>query len=271
MVKGSGGMMRRIRETGQIAAQAAIVMLTLGLIAASVMAALGWLPWPTLYLSFGTAALPDAGMWVQLGLTLLFVALCFYLPANSRMARLEATHRSFAMGVEDVSRAYRQAHAADRAGVFSLSSEFDSVRARMEHLRNHPDFGHLEPELLQLAAQMSHETRELARAYSDVKVARARSFLAQRQEEVQGLTDRLAIARRTCDELKRWSTDIDAEERQAQVQLRRLEADLKEILPGLGYSVDFEDRGEGNVVALPKGSPVAKVPPVRPERPEPRA
>jgi chromosome segregation ATPase len=187
------------------------------------------------------------------------------------MARLEAAHRSFAMGVEDVSRAYRQAHAADRAGVFALSSEFDSVRARMEHLRNHPDFGHLEPELLQLAAQMSHETRELARAYSDVKVARARAFLSQRQEEVQALTDRLAIARRTCDELKRWLTDVEAEERQAQVQLKRLEADLREILPGLGYAVDFEDRAEGNVVSLPKPGPAAKAPPVRPERPEPRA
>ncbi len=271
MVKGSGGLSGRVRGIGEGLAQGAIVAVTLGLIGASGMAALGWLPWPTLYLSFGTASLPAAGMWVQLGLTLIFVTLCFYLPANSRMARLEAAHRSFAMGVEDVSRAYRQAHAADRAGVFALSSEFDSVRARMEHLRNHPDFGHLEPELLQLAAQMSHETRELARAYSDVKVARARSFLSQRQEEVQALTDRLAIARRTCDELKRWLTDIEAEERQAQVQLKRLEADLREILPGLGYAVDFEDRAEGNVVSLPKPVPAVKTPPVRPERPEPRA
>lgn len=271
MVRGKGGTLGRIRSIGEQVAQGAIIALALGLLAASGMAALGWIPWPTLYLSFGTASLPDAGMWVQLGLTLVFLTLCFFLPANARMARLEATHRSFAMGVEDVARAYRMAHAADRAGVFGLSTEFESVRARMEHLRKHPDFGHLEPELLELAAQMSHETRELARAYSDVKVARARGFLAQRQEEVQSLTDRLAIARRTCDELKRWLTDVEAEERQAQVQLRRLEADLKEILPGLGYSVDFEDRAEGNVVALPKNLPAAKAPPVRPERPEPRA
>ncbi len=88
---------------------------------------------------------------------------------------------------------------------------------------------------------------------------------------MQALTDRLAIARRTCDELKRWLTDIEAEERQAQVQLKRLEADLREILPGLGYAVDFEDRAEGNVVSLPKPGPVVKTPPVRPERPEPRA
>ena len=130
-------------------------------------------------------------------------------------------------------------------------------------LRQHPDFGHLEPELLQLAAQMSHETRELARAYSDVKVARAKSFLQQRQEEVQGLTDRLQIARRTCDDLRRWLTDIESDERQAQLQIRRLEADLKEILPGLGYAFDLEDRPDGNVVTLPK--PAARVEPSRPE------
>jgi hypothetical protein len=261
----SGGTFRKVMEGGQAAAQGAIVALTFGLVLATAFAALGWMPWPTLYLAFGPLAVPGAGMWMQLGLTALLVILCFYLPANSRMTRLERSHRSFAMGVEDVARAYRLAHAADRAGVFSLSSEFDSVRARMEALRKHPDFGHLEPELLQLAAQMSHETRDLARAYSDVKVARAKSFLAQRQEEVHAMTDRLAIARRTCDELKRWLTDIEAEERQAQVQIKRLEADLREILPGLGYAVDLDDRPETNVVALPKPQRV------EPARPEPLA
>jgi hypothetical protein len=251
-----GGMFRKVMEFGQAAAQGAIVAVAFGLLLASAFAGLGWMPWPTLYLSFGTITVADAGMWMQLGLTLVFITLCFFLPANSRMTRLERSHRSFAMGVEDVSRAYRMAHAADRAGVFSLSSEFDSVRARMEALRKHPDFGHLEPELLQLAAQMSHETRELARAYSDVKVARAKGFLSQRQEEVHQLTDRLAIARTTCDELRRWMTDIDSEERQAQIQLKRLEADLKEILPGLGYSVDLEEKSDANVVNLPK--PLAK-------------
>ncbi|MFZ1468959.1 MAG: DNA repair protein [Paracoccaceae bacterium] len=259
----AGGSFRKVMEAGQAAAQGVIVALTFGLLLATLFAALGWMPWPTLYLSFGAVTVANAGMWLQLGLCALFVTLCFYLPSNTRMARLERSHRDFAMGVEDVSRAYRMAHAADRAGVFSLSSEFESVRARLEQLRQHPDFGHLEPELLQLAAQMSHETRELARAYSDVKVARAKGFLAQRQEEITGLTDRLAIARRTCDELRRWLTDIEAEERQAQIQIRRLEADLKEILPGLGYAFDLEDRPDGNVVTLPK--PLARAEVLRPD------
>lgn len=236
----------------RVVAQAVLVGLALGLTGASAAAALGLVPWPQVALFFGGQAVPMAGMWLQLGLTLMAVLLLFYLPANARMARLERSHRSFAMGMEDVARAYRIAHAADRAGVFSLSAEFDAMRARLEHLRSHPDLAHLEPELLQLAAQMSQETRELARTYSDAKVSRARMFLQQRQEEVQALTDRLAIARRTCDELRRWLTDIEAEERQAQVQLKRLEADLKEILPGLGYDFDHDDAREANVVALPK-------------------
>ena len=190
-------------------------------------------------------------MWLQLALTLLAITLVIYLPANRRMALLERSNRNFAMGLEDVSRAYRIAHAHDRAGVFSLSSEFDSVRARMEHLRQHPDLQHLGPELLQLASKVSHETRDLARAYCDDKVERARDFLRQRQEEVYGLTNRLAAARTTCDEMRRWMQHVDAEERQAQVQLRRLEADLRELLPKLGYSMEFDDAHD-NVVSLPK-------------------
>lgn len=265
-----GARLRAVQEAGQRAAQGIVLFLALVLVAATAMALLGWTSWPDLALSYEGVAVPQAGMWAQVGVTVLAVMLCFFLPSNARMARLEASHRSFAMGVEDVARAYRMAHAADRSSVFTLSSEFDSVRARMEHLRQHPDFAHLEPELLQMAAQMSHETRELARAYSDVKVARAKTFLQQRQEEVQALVDRLAIARSTCDELRRWLTDIESDERQAQVQLRRLEADLKEILPGLGYAVDFEDRPDGNVVSLPK-LPARVEAVARPETPTPRA
>lgn len=244
--------LRALQETLHALAQALLVLLATGLTMASLAAAFGLIPWPQIALFFGGQALPQAGMWLQLGLNALLVLLVIYLPANLRMSRLERSHRSFAMGMEDVSHAYRMAHAADRAGVFALSSEFDSMRARMERLRSHPDFQHLEPELLQLAAQMSQETRDLARAYSDEKVNRAKIFLKQRQEEVQALTDRLTIARHTCDELRRWLTDIEAEERQAQIQIKRLEADLKEILPTLGYDFDMEEVRDAKVVNMPK-------------------
>ena len=247
-----GETLRSAQSRFQSVAQTLIILLGAGLVVATIAAAFGMVPWPQVALFFGVQAVPQAGMWLQIGLTAIVSLMGLYLPANARMARLERSHRSFAMGMEDVSHAYSQAHAADRAGVFALSGEFDSMRARMEHLRDHPDFQHLEPELLQMAAQMSVETRDLARAYSDDKVNRAKSFLKQRQEEVHSLTDRLAIAGRTCDELRRWMTDIEAEERTAQTQLKRLEADLKEILPTLGYDFDLEDHRDANVVALPK-------------------
>ncbi len=45
---------------------------------------------------------------------------------------------------------------------------------------------------------------------------------------------------------------VRAEEMQAQKQLKRREADLKEILPTLGYDLDLEDHRDANMVALPK-------------------
>lgn len=243
---------RNSHQTLHSLAQGLVALLAVGLLALSLAAAFGLVPWPQIALFFGGQAVPQAGMWLQIGLTALIWLFLIFLPGNLRISRLERSHRSFALGMDDVARAYRAAHAADRAGVFALSAEFDSMRARMEHMRDHPDLQHLEPELLQVAAQMSLETRDLAHAYSNEKVNRAKTFLKQRQEEVQALTDRLAIARRTCDELRRWLSDIEADERTAQTQLRRLEADLKEILPTLGYDFDLEDHRDANVVSLPK-------------------
>ncbi|NUB42887.1 DNA repair protein [Fertoebacter nigrum] len=241
---------RQAQRMMQALALYLLVGLALALLAATLMAAVGWLPWPDLVLTFGGAALPMAGMWVQVALTALLLLMCFFLPANARMARLERSHRSFQISMEDVRRAYSTAHAGDRAGVFALSGEFDALRSRMDLLRKHPDLGHLEPELLQLAAQMSFESRELARTYSDERVARAKMFLKQRQEEVQGLSERITLARQTCDALRRWMQDIEADERTSHEQIKRLEADLREILPTLGY--DFDEPREANVVSLPK-------------------
>lgn len=246
------GNLRMALRAAQSVAHGLMVILALALAGLSATAALGHLPWPALTLSFGATSLPNAGMWAQLGLTALLLMLCLFLPANARMARLERSHRNFAMGLEDVAQAYRIAHAADRAGVFALSGEFESVRARLAHLRQHPDLAHLEPELLQLAAEMSFTTRDLARTYSDARVTRARAFLQQRQEEVQALTDRITLARQTTDELRRWLTDIEAEERSAEQQIKRLEADLREILPQLGYALEADDPRDTTVVQLPK-------------------
>jgi len=230
-----------------IAAGMAAVLLVLTLLAVA-----GLVPWPSLALTLDGTPVPRAGMYAQILLTLLLCTVCLVLPANARMARLERSHRSFEMGIEDVSRAYRIAHASDRAGVFALSGEFDAIRARLDHLRKHPDLGHLEPELLQMAAQMSFVTRDLAQTYSDDRVARARAFLRHRQEEAQAMSDRLVIARRMVDELRRWLTDVESEERQAELQIKRLEADLREILPQLGYAMEAEESRDSTVVQMPK-------------------
>lgn len=234
-------------------AQVAVVAVALGLSAASLAATLGWMSWPSLTVLWDGRPVPDAGMIAQLALTALFLALCVFLPANARMDRLEKSHRSFRIGLDDVRRAYEIVHAADRRGTFALSAEFESVRLRMEYLKNHPDLSELEPEILELAAQMGYASRDLARTYAEDKVTRAKGFLRQRQEEAERMAERLRIARQTCDELRRWLTDVESEERRNAAVMRRLEADLREILPSLGYEVD--DWREPNVVPLPQKQP----------------
>ncbi|GHE00789.1 DNA repair protein [Defluviimonas sp. 20V17] len=256
MISSAEMALRRTQSLLQSLALAALIGLTLTMLGATVLAASGQLPWLGIDARFGTLQLPRAGMYLQIGLTIFLLGLCFFLPANRRMRRLERSHRDFRISLDDIARAYAAAHAADRAGVFALSSEFETMRERMEHLRNHPDLGHLEPELLQLAAEMSHQSRDLARVYSDDKVERAKTFLTQRQQEVDAMKERLRVARHTCDELKRWLLDVEADETETARQITRLERDLRDVLPDLGY--DFEDVHAGanpNVVPMQPKSP----------------
>jgi hypothetical protein len=240
------------RDLPLLVAPLLTLTLTAGLSALTLGAVFGVVPWVELPLRLGNWAPAHAGVVLQLLVLLLLVALSMMLPSLRRIAALEAGHRSFRISMDDVARAYRTAHAADRAGVFALSAEFESIRQRMEVLRRHPDLGDLEPELLELASVMSHQSRDLARIYSDNKVDRARRFLRQRQEEVDALAERLKLARQLVGELRTWLTDVEAEERQAHAQIKRLEADLREILPALGLELGEPARGDGNVVSLPK-------------------
>lgn len=143
----------------------------LGLLGATGMAALGYWPWVELRVDVDGQPVENAGMYLQLALTVLAVGLCFFLPSNRRIMQLENSHRRFSIGMEDVARAYAAVHAADRAETFRLSSEFDAVRERLAYLRDHPDLSTLEPALLEVAAQMSHLSRELADVYADEKIS----------------------------------------------------------------------------------------------------
>jgi len=164
----------------------------------------------------------DAGPLLQIGAAIVLLAIVALLPGLARVRRLEAAHRSFRVGMEDVSRAYWAAHAADRAGLFALGREFDAVRERLEFLRRHPDLGAHEPELLELAAQMSAEARELAAIYSDEKVARAETMLAERRMEVERLTGLVERAHGVTRDLRRALDEVTLDEDVARARIDRL-------------------------------------------------
>lgn len=228
----------RLQHGLQALAFGLILALALGALALVALTLAGLVPPLELTLFWAGQPVPDAGLWLEGVLAGLFLLLTAFLPAAGRTLRLERAHRDFTVRMEDVAAAYAAAHRADREGVFTLSAEFDSVRERLDHLRKHPDLGNLEPEILELAAQMSHISRDLAKVYSDDKVARARTFLTQRQQEVAQTRDRIRLAQYAASELKRWLQDVEADERLVSAQIERLDQDLREVLPALGYAVE---------------------------------
>ncbi len=223
-------------------------------VATTLLSALGVLPWLSMQAAFGSGTYVDAGMFIQIGLTVLILMLAFYLPANARMMALENAHRKFALNMQDISYAYQLAHAADRGNTFLLSSEFDAVKERMAFLRHHPDLQSLEPEILELAAQMSQISHELAETYGDAKVSRARMFLQQRQEEIEQFQQRIGDAQTIQQELRQWTRDIEIEESIAKSQLARLRDELFELLPELSAQLQapHEERetSESSVIAM---------------------
>ncbi|WP_245819021.1 DNA repair protein [Marivita hallyeonensis] len=217
---------------------ACVATLGLGSLAYTIACAMGHAPWLEMTATFGGMIYPQAGPVVQIGVTALLLGICFFLPSNARIMALENSHRRFQIAMEDVARAYRLSHAADREGVFKMRSEFDSVRERIAYLRDHPDLAELEPSVLEVASQMSHVSKDLAKTYSDSSVNRARDFLIQRQQEIEDFNDRLDAAKATAAEMRVWVDKIELEESVAQAQLTRLNEELADILPELHSSED---------------------------------
>jgi chromosome segregation ATPase len=154
--------------------------------------------------------------------------------------------------MSDVSRAYGAVHAADRGDTFRISSEFDAVRERLAYLRDHPDLSTLEPAVLEIAAQMSYVSKELAQVYSDERITRARGFLEQRQFELDQFNARLDQAKVASTEMKHWLHEIELEESVAAAQLDRLRDELKDVLPELGLVTVV--RTDDTVVEMPKAA-----------------
>ena len=247
-----------IQKSVQKATLFAIGLLTLTMVVLTAGAALGLLPWLELTASVNGVAITNAGMIVQIGFTLFCLAMLFFLPANNRIMQLEKSHRNFHVSMEDVAKAYVISHEADRAGLFKIGSEFDSVRERIAHLRDHPDLTMLEPSVLEVAAQMSFEARDLAEIYSDERVERAKAFLKQRQQEVEKYQENIRIARHTTGELKNWLLQVETEEGLIERQLDTLEADLFEILPELGFDLDQGGKTVKDVNVVPMSAKPAE-------------
>ena len=243
-----------IQQIFQRVALLALILITTILLASVFAAVAGALPWLSFEINYGTLTIENAGMYTQIGVTVFALLLCFFLPTNTRVMRLENSHRSFSIGMQDVAQAYAVAHASDRANLFSLSSEFDAVRERMKFLRAHPDLQHLEPETLEAAAQMSHISQELADTYSDENVSRAQTFLTQRQKEMDTFNTRLEHAKQISIDLKHWLHEVEMEESVAASQLNRLQEELNEVLPKLKHAVKprTDSSSDGTVIKIPR-------------------
>lgn len=195
------------------------------------LSAVGLVPWLEFTAVFGETQLPQAGPALQVVGTLIMILFASFLPSSARILKLENSHRAFHMKMDDVTRAYHAAHAADREGMFTLSAEFDAVRERLTYLREHPELGNLETDILEVAAQMSQQSRELARLYSNDKVERARTFLRQRQQEAEMQQARIEQALTDVREIEQWAGQVDVEESIIASRLSQLDERLADIFP----------------------------------------
>jgi hypothetical protein len=217
----------------QTAAILSLIGIALALATSVVLATVGFWPWLEVVAEWRGEAIAHAGIIFQVGMTLLALGLLAFVPSSWRVMQLENSHRQFTVRMEDVARAYHAAHAADRAGLFTLRSEFDAVRERMLWLRDHPDLSALEPELLEMAAQMSRTSHELAQTYSDANVRRAHHFLDARREEVDRLETLLADARVNLSTLQSRLARVKLYEEIAETQADNLRAELRDLLAKL--------------------------------------
>lgn len=234
-------MLLRLSQALQVLALILVGIIAMVLTAATLASALGELPWLTFTARFGEVSYIYAGEATQIGVTLLFGLLFFFIPGQARLLTLERSHRDFRISMDDVARAYHLAHSADRAGVFTLSSEFDQVRERLTFLRDHPDMIELESDVLTVAAQMGQQARRLAEVYSVDKVKLAREFLTQRQAEAEAQQARILEAQHACREIRKWSQQVELEESIVASQLARLDEQLQAALPALGYVMEGLD------------------------------
>ena len=244
----------KIVHLAQSVALVALVMTAIALVASCIAAAAGFVPWLHLPMVFGDTLVADAGMYAQIALATFVSSLLFFVPMNRRVMQLERTHRDFQISMDDIAQAFYICHTADRAGNFTMSSEFDAVRERMVYMRDHPDLQSLEPAILEVAAQMSQRSQDLANIYDDEKVQRAKTFLQQRQDELVTHQNQIAKAMQVCQDLKTWKDTVTDEENLSDTKAAQLDRQLRETLDSLGYKIGKAlPQTNGKVVSLGMG------------------
>ncbi len=220
----------KLIHLGQMGAMATVAVVGVGLVVTTALSAFGILPWLQLSAAFGGTQVTNAGMILQIAATVLVVLLSVFIPSNLRVLRLEASHRNFRVAMEDVLHAYELAHAHDRAGGYEMQTEFDNVRERYEHLRDHPDLERLDGELLTIAAQMSHQSRELAQVYSDEKVERVREGLEKRRKDADLLQSRIQNAHDTIRSIRSTLDSVEVEEVAVDRQIQGLRKEVSDLM-----------------------------------------
>lgn len=224
----------RFVSAAQFLAMLSVAAVAVGALGLTILMAAGVLPWPVLPLGLSDGRTVNAAPGVLLGLVFLGLLLLVYMPANWRLRALENSHRSFQVGMADVANAYWAAHEADREGIFTLHSEYDSVKERYHFLREHPDLKTLEPEILEMAAEMSHTSRDLALRYSDEAVTRARAFLEERTDEATRLETEISTAATAVRGLRSMVEDLGKVEARQDQKVQAIVDELNAVLPRLG-------------------------------------
>lgn len=213
----------QLLAAGVLALAAIAALILTGLSAAGVQ------PWLNVTAAFGETALPWAGPALQIGVTVLLVAVASFLPSSLRVARLEHSHRRFEIDMDDITKAYRAAHMADRAETFEMRREFDAVRERYKFLKEKTNLSEIDDQLLIIGAQMSEQSRDLAERFSDRRVARVKEGLERRREDVDALEARLDEIKAKAVKLARMRDDVEIDDDQLDVRIDALRAELNAL------------------------------------------
>ena len=85
--------------------------------------------------------------------------------------------------------------------------------------------------------------------YNDEKVARAKTFLQQRQQEAERQQTLIVEAHHALRDIRKWSQQVELEESVVASQLSQLQEQLDATLPALGYTLG---KASAEIVKLPQ-------------------